>query len=96
MKAAILIASLTLSLCPSLASARSVHVYVNEAPPPPREEVVRPRHGYVWVGGHHAYRHHGYVWSRGHYAHERRGREWHDGNWDHSGDRYEWHEGGWR
>ena len=54
-----------------------------------------PRRGYVWVGGHHAWRHHHYVWTRGHYVRERRGYEYAPGRWDHHEDHYDWHDGEW-
>src|SRR5450432_4201709 len=80
-----------------LASAAVVFVHdgPRDAPPPPVEEHYAPRHGYVWVGGHHQWRHRHYVWSRGRYAHERRGYDWAPGRWEHHEDHYEWHDGEW-
>jgi WXXGXW repeat (2 copies) len=99
MRPTILALTLALSVVPTLIPSPAVarvRVYVSdEAPPPPREEIVHPRHGYVWVGGHHVHHRHGYSWSRGHYARERRGYEWRDGTWEHRGPHYEWHDGGW-
>jgi hypothetical protein len=68
----------------------------HDAPPPPVEEHYAPRHGYIWIGGHHGWRHNHYVWSRGRYARERRGYDYEPGRWDRHDDHYDWHEGGWR
>jgi hypothetical protein len=95
-----LMTTIGLSLCllpllPTPARAAVVYVGPSEAPPPPRSEVVRTRHGYVWVGGHYGWRHHRYYWSRGHYVRERRGWVWRDGEWGHRERAYEWHPGRW-
>jgi hypothetical protein len=90
------IIGLAMTLTSSLSSAGTVYVESREPPPEVVVEHPAPRHGYVWVGGHHVYRGNRYSWHHGHYAHERRGWGWHDGGWDHRGDRYHWHEGGWR
>jgi hypothetical protein len=66
-----------------------------EAPPAIVEEHPAPRRGYVWVGGHHGYRHHRYYWVRGHYVRERRGWEYEPGRWDRHDDHYDWYNGGW-
>jgi hypothetical protein len=80
-----------------LASAAVVIVHdgPRDAPPPPVEEHYAPRRGYVWVDGHHQWRHRHYVWSRGRYAHERRGYDWAPGRWEHHEDHYDWHDGEW-
>jgi hypothetical protein len=72
-----------------------VHDGPHEAPPPERQEHYGPRRGYIWVGGHHAYRHHHYRWSRGHYEHDRDGYEYAPGRWDRHEDHYDWHDGEW-
>ncbi|HXI56569.1 MAG TPA: hypothetical protein VNO55_10960 [Polyangia bacterium] len=83
-------------LLPSLAQARLFHrAGPHEAPPPVRVEVAEPRHGYVWVGGHHRWRAHSYEWVPGHYERERRGWGWRDGAWEQHDDHYDWHRGGW-
>lgn len=66
--------------------------------PPPAVIVETPhsRPGYVWVGGHHEWRHRHYVWVGGRLARERRGHDWEDGRWDRHDDHYDWHRGGWR
>jgi hypothetical protein len=72
-----------------------IHDGPRDPPPPVVEEHYGPRRGYVWVGGHHAWRHHHYVWTRGHYVRERRGYEYAPGRWERRDDRYEWHDGEW-
>jgi hypothetical protein len=88
--------ALFLCLSPALAKAR-VDVYVGptEAPPRAPAEVIHPRHGHVWVGGHYAWHHGRYVWTQGHYVHERPGWTWRDGTWEHGPRYYEWHPGRW-
>jgi hypothetical protein len=72
-----------------------VHDGPHEAPPPARQEHYGPRRGYIWVGGHHAYRNHHYRWSRGHYEHDRDGYDYAPGRWDRHEDHYDWHDGEW-
>jgi WXXGXW repeat (2 copies) len=72
-----------------------VHDGPHDAPPPMREEHYGPRRGYVYTGGHHAWRHHRYVWSRGRYVHERPGYDYAPGRWDRHEDHYDWHDGEW-
>jgi len=59
-----------------------IHSGAREAPPPVVEEHPVERRGYIWVGGHHAYRHHRYVWTRGHYVRERPHYEYVPGRWE--------------
>jgi hypothetical protein len=87
--------ALALCLAPALAQATVVYIGPTAAPPPPRSEVVRTRHGYVWVGGHHVWHHHHYRWSRGHYVRERPGYVWRDGRWQSGDQAYQWHPGHW-
>jgi hypothetical protein len=95
MRKLISIFALALCLSPALAQAAVIYIGPAEAPPPPPSEVVRTRHGHVWVSGHYGWRHHRYYWARGHYVRERPGWVWRDGGW-HSGARYyEWHPGHW-
>ena len=54
-----------------------------------------PRRGYVWVNGHHGYRHHRYYWVRGHYVRERRGWDYAPGRWDRHDDHYDYYGGEW-
>jgi hypothetical protein len=72
-------------------------VWVTEAPPPARYEVVRrERPGYVWVNG--RYRHDGrrYYWQDGHYERiPRRNAHYVPGRWEHRDKGYIWIEGRW-
>jgi hypothetical protein len=87
---------LELSFIPSFAQARFHRGGPHDEPPAAREEVFRPRGGYVWVGGHYGWRTRQYVWAPGHYERERLGWEWHGGTWEHHDDHYDWHHGEWR
>jgi hypothetical protein len=72
-----------------------IHDGPRDPPPAAREEHYAPRRGYVWVGGHHGWRHRHYVWTRGHYVRERRGYDYVPGRWDRHEDHYDWHDGEW-
>lgn len=67
----------------------------HEGPPAIVEEHPAPRDGYIWVNGHHAYRHRHYIWVRGHYVRERPGWEYVPGHWDRHEDHYDWYRGEW-
>jgi hypothetical protein len=67
-----------------------------EPPPPVVEEHPRARGGFIWVGGHHEWRHGHYFWVSGHLVRVRRGQEWSDGRWQRHGDHWDWYSGGWR
>ena len=68
----------------------------HDPPPTVVVETPRSRPGYIWVGGHHEWRHRRYVWVGGHLVRERRRHHWEDGRWDRHEDHYDWHPGGWR
>lgn len=73
-----------------------VGVYLDVAPPPPREEVVpAPRHGLVWEPGYWDWRHGRYVWVRGHWIRERHGMYWHPSHWENRGGHWVLERGGW-
>jgi len=72
-----------------------VHNGPRDAPPPLVEEHPVPRRGYIWVGGHHRWRHHHYVWTRGYYVRERRGYDYVPGHWEHHDEHYDWYDGEW-
>ena len=96
MKAPAIVLALAVSLFPSLAMAHFHRGGPHDAPPPDRVEVVHPRAGYIWAGGHYGARHEHYYWSRGHYERERPHREWRGGHWDRHEDHYDYSPGGWR
>ena len=79
-----------------IASAAVVVIHGGpDEPPAPVEEHYSPRRGYVWVDGHHAWRHRHYMWTRGHYVHERRGYEYAPGRWERHTDHYDYYRGAW-
>lgn len=64
-------------------------------PPPPREEVVIDRPGYVWIHGHWARDGAEWRWIDGSYARERPGLVYRDGRWTARGGLVVWIDGGW-
>jgi len=67
-----------------------------DEPPPPREEIVVARPGYVFVHGH-WWRDSGrWRWREGAYVRERPGFVWVEGGWRQHGGRRVWVEGSWR
>ena len=78
---------------------RGERIYVREAPPPERREVIveSPGRDYVWLRGHWAYAGGGYAWVPGRWVRpEREHNRWVEGRWVH--DRGGWYyiEGHWR
>jgi len=69
---------------------------VEDSPPPPREEVVVTRPGYVWVHGRwtHPGRH--WAWQGGYYERERPSQVYVEGRWEQRGHGHVWVDGGWR
>ncbi|HEY4243040.1 MAG TPA: hypothetical protein VGM88_24670 [Kofleriaceae bacterium] len=80
----------------SLAAGCAGTVSVESDPPPPREEVVVARPGYVFVHGHWDRNGGAWAWRGGHYERERVGSIWIDGTWERRGSRRVWVEGHWR
>jgi hypothetical protein len=69
---------------------------VVEGPPMPREELVAPRPGYIWVQGHWV-RHDGrWAWRVGHYERERPSYVYVQGRWERHGNVMIWIPGSWR
>jgi hypothetical protein len=75
-------------------------IYVNESPPPPREEVIvglAPAPGYVWVGGYWTRRPAGWTWVDGRWiSPPRPGAQWVPGHWDRHPRGHIWISGHWR
>jgi hypothetical protein len=72
-----------------------------DRPPPPREERVETRDGYVFVHGHWEQYNVRWLWHEGHYEKLRPGFEYVEGHWEphcNNPNRclYGWVEGGWR
>jgi hypothetical protein len=65
------------------------------APPPPRDERVEARAGFVWARGHHEWRGGQYEWVPGHWERQRERRRWSDGRWEQRGNVWLYVEGGW-
>jgi hypothetical protein len=68
---------------------------VDEAPPPPREERISVRPGYVWIRGRWESRGGEWVWVGGNWQRERRDHVWEPGHWERRGGRYYWVDGRW-
>jgi len=77
--------------------ASAAVIWVNEAPPAPRHEVVpAPRHGFVWEPGYYDYRHGHYAWVEGHWVKERHGMYYHPTRWVQRDGRWTMEKGNWR
>ena len=81
--------------CVVRARVRPAVVVVDEAPPEPTYETVRPRSGYVWVRGHWQMRNSRWKWQRGHWVRARSGHSWQAGHWERRGGRHHWVAGRW-
>jgi hypothetical protein len=66
-----------------------------EAPPPPQDEHMGPRAGFVWAAGRWDWRGARWEWLPGHWERERPGKRWNPGRWDRQGDRWLLVEGSW-
>lgn len=92
----------SLVLAAALACAGGMNldvVYAERRPPPDRVEVigVAPSAGYVWVGGHWAWRGNDFDWIPGRWVPVERGyRHWVPGHWTQRRGRWYWVEGRWR
>lgn len=70
-------------------------VVAYDAPPPPRDEVIESRAGYVWIHGRWNWSGGQWVWMDGHWERERAGYQWQEGRWEQRGNQYHWVEGTW-
>ena len=66
-----------------------------EAPPPPKEERIAKRRGFVWINGYWDWRGGQYVWVAGHWDREQRGKRWRGHHWEHKGDQWVRVDGSW-
>ena len=91
-----LLGAIALSSIGLLPLPAAAQVYLEFAPPPPREEVM-PRHrsGYVWQPGFWEWRDGRHVWVRGHWVRERRGMYWHPSRWVERDGRWYFERGRW-
>jgi hypothetical protein len=67
-----------------------------DRPPPPRDEVVESRTGFVWIRGRWDRSESLWLWRSGHYEPLRSGFEYVQGHWEPRGQHYIWIEGRWR
>ena len=70
-----------------------------EAPPPPREEKIAPRPGFVWIGGHWDWKDGKWAWMAGRWEKERPGKKWRPARWEKKDKEYvlvqgDWEDGG--
>jgi len=74
---------------PTAAHAQGYMAVQYGPPPPPRREFVpRPRHGWVWVPGHYQWRRRGHVWIDGYWVRERPGYVYVAPAWEQEGGRW--------
>ncbi len=73
-------------------------VYVDKAPPPPKQEAkpAKPGPKAVWMSGHWEWKGGRYVWKSGHWVRNAKGKTWVAGHWDKRGKRYVWVKGHWK
>ena len=77
-------------------AARRVDVYVNTAPPAPRDErMPGARRGYVWAPGYWNWRGNRHVWTRGSWVRERPGYAYRPHNWVERDGRWHLERGRW-
>ena len=67
-----------------------------DQPPPPREEIVVFRPGFVWVHGQWQRDNDRWRWRSGYYERERPGYVFVEGRWERQGNTYVWIDGAWR
>ena len=95
-KRKLLLAALAVSSIGVVPLTASAAIYVTEAPPAPRHEVVpAARHGYVWAPGYWDYRHGHYAWVAGHWEREHNGMYWHPNHWVQHENKWTMEKGGW-
>ncbi len=98
MVAALLVAGAALATVPAMTGcyASGGAYVVEDAPPPPRAEVVVSRPGYVWIHGRWTRPGNRWAWREGYYEHERPNQVYVEGRWERRGRGHVWIDGGWR
>jgi hypothetical protein len=92
---AILVIATAAPLAGCLATGEVSGEIVEEEPPPPRQEVIEVRPGFVHIEGHWYRRGGKWEWQEGRYERERHGEHWIAGHWDRRGKGHVWVEGHW-
>jgi len=93
----VVISGAALSGLPMMSGCTGEATYVVEdAPPPPREEVVTYRPGFVWVHGRWTHPGHRWVWEGGRYERERPNQVYVEGRWERRARGHVWVDGSWR
>ncbi|MDB5762988.1 MAG: repeat family protein [Herminiimonas sp.] len=88
----------TAALMPAQAMAQvNVGVFIGQAPPPPRYEVVpAPRRGYEWAPGYWDWNGRRHVWRVGHWERIRAGQHYQRPEWQHGKEGWHLNHGGWQ
>jgi hypothetical protein len=88
----------TAIVLPLQASAQvRINIFVNEAPPAPRYEVVpAPRRGYAWTPGYWNWNGQRHVWQQGQWVRARAGQQYQRTEWYRENDGWRLRKGGWK
>lgn len=97
MLAALLVAGAALTVPAMTGCYASGGAYIVDAePPPPREEVVVSRPGFLWIHGHWDRPGGRWAWRGGYYERERPDQVYVEGRWERRGNGHVWVDGSWR
>jgi hypothetical protein len=96
--AALLVASAAFTALPAMTGcyATGGAYLVEDEPPPPREEIVTYRPGFIWIHGRWEHPGNRWAWHGGYYERERPNAVYVDGRWERRGRGHVWVDGGWR
>ena len=94
---AVLVSGAALSAVPVMTgcAAERSYGYVADEPPPPREEIVSYRPGFVWIHGRWTHPSDRWVWQEGRYEADRPNQVYVEGRWERRGNGHVWVDGGW-
>jgi WXXGXW repeat (2 copies) len=85
----------TAPACVVTGTARMRGTVAYSEPPPPQQEVVQRRDGYIWIQGRWDYQDGQWVWINGRWEQERQGYVYNEGQWVQRGSSWHWVEGNW-